>query len=292
VLREHGFSSAQLPSVTSGGGLYRLTPARGGEVLVRCAFEGSGVSSIAWTLFATKSGGWADGPWRAAAPAWGEQLGARLSGEAGTTPSLSSDYKLPLGVPSAAEEAELGGQAHVLLTHASGRLEAAGLARVSRRLDRPRTWVFGARSARRALDPLRNAGDGSTPLYLVFSTDGGVCLTAHAGEGGEYACGARGGTQDLLGLIDETAAGSFANCETFGWKANEADTAPNVYLAKTCYAPDSSFSARCSAGGTCVNPTCCVNMFQPDQVKCGTRMCQPWCRLIRAQVDACGSDPD
>lgn len=291
VLREHGFSSAGLPSVGAGGGVYRLRPARGDEVLARCAFEGEGASSIAWTLFATKGGGWGSQAWAAAAPAWGQSLGAVLEGAVSSTPSLRADYKLPLGVPSAAEEAELGGQAHVLLTHLTGRLQADGLARVSRRLDRERTWAFGASSAQRRLDPLHSAGPGSAPRSLVFSLDGGVCLTADAG-GGEFGCGAAAGVQDLLGLLDGSAAAELANCETFGWKANEADASPLVYLADSCYAPDYSFSARCTGGGTCVNPNCCRNMFQSDQVRCGTRMCQPWCRLVRAKFDACGSAPE
>lgn len=291
VLREHGFSSAALPSVSAGGGTYRLIPAAGGEVLARCAFEGEGASSIAWTLFATKAGGWDSQVWAQAAPAWGQQLGVVLDGTASSTPSLTADYKLPLGVPSAAEEAELGGQAHILLTHRTSRLQTAGLARVSRRLDRERSWTFGPNSARRRLDPLHNTGIGSSPLYLAFSADGGVCLTADAG-GTDFTCGSRAGMQDLLGLLDASAAEAVANCETYGWKANEADASPYVYLADTCYAPDNSFSARCTGGGTCVNPNCCKTMFESDQVKCGTRMCQPWCRLITAQVDACGSDPE
>jgi hypothetical protein len=293
VLRESGFSSANLPSVSAGGGLYRLRPPSGGEIVSRCAFEGSGETAIAWTLFVTKSEGWAQDPWYHADvdPVWGASLGKALPAEWSATPGLSSEYKLPRGVPTAVEETELGGQGHVLLTHPSDRLSAE-LARVSRPLDRERTWDFRDISARRRLDPLHAAGTGSSPLYLVFSRHGGICLTRHEGSDGEFDCGAGGGVQDLLGLLDTQASAAFGNCDAHGWKANERDTLPEVYLADSCYAPDNSFSARCTMGGACLNPTCCKDMFQSDQIKCGTRRCQPYCSRLTAQVDACASSVD
>jgi hypothetical protein len=287
VLRESEFSSARLPSVQDGGGPYLIQPPTGGVLSVLCAFEGEGASAIAWTLFVTKSGGWASG-WQqpGVAPAWGATLGKQLA--AGSrAPSLVADYKLPLGAPSAAQEAELGGQGYVLLTLNSTRVARN---RVVRALDRDRSWAFADASARRALDADKAAGSGATPPFLVFSQDGGVCLTAHAGASGRrFDCGGGGGVQDLLGLLDASASADFANCDTFGWKGNEAGTAPEVYLTTTCSAPDQSYSARCSRGGTCVNPTCCKDMFQSDQEKCGIRMCQPYCRLLTATVDLCGS---
>jgi hypothetical protein len=254
---------------------------------VRCAFEGEGASAIAWTLYVTKSGGWAQSTWQQAgvAPAWGGSLGKQLGADA-RAPSLVADYKLPLGAPTSAQEAELGGQGYVLLTLNSTRVVRN---RVVRALDRERTWAYSDASARRALDAGKAAGSGAVPRYLVFSQDGGVCLTAYAGISGRFDCGSGGGAQDLLGLLDASTSSDFANCDTFGWKGNEADTAPEVYLTSTCSAPDQSFSARCSRGGTCVNPTCCKNMFQSDQEKCGTRMCKPYCQLLTANVDLCGS---
>jgi len=246
-----------------------------------------------------------DAPYKHPRVLLSEQEEAVLGGQGQAMFTYFNDYRRRRRGLSTAEQLDVAVTSSAKANVSSGSdadgssagIYSAQLRRVGRALDRDYTWEFYEdelrASARRRLDPEFASGVGSAPRYLVFSHDGGMCFTYDAGDDAMgFDCSDSSGVQDLLGLVDASTASSFANCETYGFKNNEADTTPREYLSDTCEKAGSQHGtdARCSEGGQCKDSQCCVNMMRPYQEKCGTQRCQPYCVIKRAQVDACGDD--
>ena len=93
------------------------------------------------------------------------------------------------------------------------------------------------------------------------------------------------------GLFDASSANEYANCDTFGWKHSLGGEDPEEYWSSSCDAIGGARDSRCSRGGKCVDSSCCATHFVSNSRGCGflNMGCQPKCRLIKNQVNYCGS---
>jgi hypothetical protein len=242
---------------------------------VYCDFTSS--SGGGWTLVANKKGGWA-GDFKPAT-AWAADTTVNSD-----KPSLISDYKLDFAkyFPE--------GQHEILLQYNS---KAASGARVYRKFQKDSKWEYythpntGAKAARREVVP--DVGT-SVKKYLVFSYDGGICIIS-PNFGDMFNCDGDNSQSKGQGLFDASSANEYANCDTFGWKHDLGGEDPEEYWSSSCDAIGGARDSRCSRGGKCVDSSCCATHFVSNSRGCGflNMGCQPKCRLIKNQVNYCGS---